>query len=506
MTDKAERALAKYVTVLETMMDRSLMFANNNYHRLTKRFYLSVQSLMLASGQFRVNRKRIYLHRWLNDNGLALIEVTERGQNLRRLGLKSATDSVVRLSKLVTVESTVDVKTFAKMTVNSLEALLSDKAIANQEYFDRIHPNFSSLSKQEVRDQYDLCEIDVNSLKQYIFWLVHKSDELNVVKRNRTLRQAEAILRIAQFTNGLLPQKKNHRFFGRNYYDGISVISVRKSLREAMLGDCYEYDMRSSAIAWKLGFAKMLLKREKSKEALSEAFGASQDYLNDKKLYIDDIREQTFGTVISSDNESKNDEIKEALTAISFGARMAKHGWIDAAGKDFSPALVKIIEDATERQRFIESDFMKLFWPEQKRLDKFIFEHFKRLDKSLALSAKLQTKSGRVSKSKVMAYLYQHAETLVMNIVRRELKRRKHVVIANVHDAIFVRSKIARKDKAEIERAMRKETNIKYWALKEKRLRAYAGISDQLRRETFALRNASPEQSLKLRRTRSQTR
>lgn len=487
-TDKAERALGKYVATLETMMDKSLLRANDNNYRFFKRFRLSLHALMRATGQVRINGRKTYLHRWLDDNALALVNVVEKG-------LKNVAFSVVKLTTRATATDQVQAAALAKMSVQALEAFLKDKTVADQAYFDRIFPELSSLSKREIRRQYDWCEIDLDSLKEYIFWLVHKSSELNVVERDRTLKQAETILRIAQFTNGRLPQRKMKRnFFGRNYYFGLSVQSVRKSLRQAMLGNCYEYDLRSSVISWKLGFADMLLKHEGSSELFAEAFGATQAYLDDKQIYINDVREQAFGADIAGDTELRNGMIKEALTAMSFGARMHKNGWIDASGNVMSPALVTIIGDQEARQRFIESDFVKLFWAEQKRLDQFIFRHFTRLDKSLAASAKLQTESGLVSKSKVLAYLYQHAETIVMDIVRRELRIRGDAVLANVHDGIYVRRRIARRSKAEIERKMRRATGIRFWAFKEERLRAYAGISAQLKREKLAF-HSSPQTS-----------
>ncbi len=487
-TDKAERALGKYVATLETMMDKSLLRANDNNYRFFKRFQLSLHELMRATGEVRIGGRRTYLHKWLDDNNLALVNVV-------KTGLKGDTFSVVNLTSIATATDAVQATALAKMSVQSLEAFLNDKTVADQAYFDRFFPKFRSLSKREVRKQYDWCEIDVGSLKEYVFRLVHKSDELNAVERDRTLKQAETILRIAQFTNGRLPQRKNNNFFGRNYYYGLSVQSARKSLREAMLGDCYEYDLRSSVISWKLGFAEMLLKHEGSREKLSDAFGATQAYLDDKQIYVNDVREQTFGADIAGDAELKNSLIKEALTAMSFGARMHTQGWIDASGNVMSPALVTIIKDARACKLFVASDFVKLFWAEQKRLDRFIFRHFTTVDKSLASSIRLQTESGLVSKSKVLAYLYQHAETFVMDIVRKELKIRKHAVVANVHDGIYVRRRIARKIKAEIERRMRGTTGIRYWAFKEERLRACVGVSAQLKREKLAFRS-SPQTSL----------
>ena len=85
----------------------------------------------------------------------------------------------------------------------------------------------------------------------------------------------------------------------------------------------------------------------------------------------------------------------------------------------------------------------------------------------------LKTSSGRASKSKVMAWLYQHAETIVMDVVRSELQKLNIEVIANVHDAIVVRQKLTNYQREEIEFKMREVTNIKYWRLGQTKYERY---------------------------------
>jgi hypothetical protein len=63
----------------------------------------------------------------------------------------------------------------------------------------------------------------------------------------------------------------------------------------------------------------------------------------------------------------------------------------------------------------------------------------------------LQTPSGRPSKSRVLAYLYQHAETEVMNIVAQAAAKHGRQPIARVHDAIFFRKRLSLDLKLEIE-------------------------------------------------------
>jgi len=297
------------------------------------------------------------------------------------------------------------------------------------------------------------------------------------------LRQALVILRIAKAGNNLLPMKKNPSHFGRNYYHGINIQSVHRTLRHAILGDCYEYDMRSSVISWKMGFAEHCYQSMKSQNPSDEIFGATLAYLEDKKAFREYVCDETFGGDSDITSDAQMGIIKQALTALSFGARIYQHGWIDQSGNKFNPAIVSIITNQDARRRFIACDVIQQFQIEQKILDEFIFKIFTESDASLLTDPELQTKSGRVSKSKVMAYLYQHAETIVMDMVRDELGQRGKEFIANVHDAIFVRTKVSRYDRDMIEHRIRDVTGIKYWYLDEEQISGFKGVSAEVLKE-----------------------
>ena len=85
-----------------------------------------------------------------------------------------------------------------------------------------------------------------------------------------------------------------------------------------------------------------------------------------------------------------------------------------------------------------------------------------------------------MSKSKVMSYLYQHAETAAMDAMRTELKHLGREVLASVHDAIFIRHKLNSYDKENIEVKMQQKTGISTWKLDVDEFKAYAGISAEV--------------------------
>jgi hypothetical protein len=73
-----------------------------------------------------------------------------------------------------------------------------------------------------------------------------------------------------------------------------------------------------------------------------------------------------------------------------------------------------------------------------------------------------------------------------MDIVRREVRAMHHTVLANVHDAIYIRERLLTTDKQFIELKMRRETGLQFWFLDEEKITGYTGISDEVRQDELA--------------------
>ena len=488
-TKKAEEALEKYKSVLERHIDKSLMNARDNKFRFFKHFLLSTHDLSLEVGQFRINGKKQYLHKWLEVNKLNLIDVVEKG-------LKGKDPSTVKLSSLVTMNDAMDLQTLKKKSINELDKLLNDKSLTDVDLFFRMFPDFATFNQQSIQANYDFCPINTKSLKQFIVWISLRANKLNAVEKQMMLRQANVILRLAKGGSDVLPMKKKLSPFGRTYYEGISVQSVHRTLREGMLGKCYEYDLRTSVISWKMGFAQFCYQQLKTQNTFQQEFSACLDYLKDKKKFREQVRSQTFGSNSHIDAELQIKLVKEGLTALSFGARIYAHGWINQSGEAFNPAIVKIFKDQEARDGFIKSSLVKKFREEQKKLDDFVFDAFTSNDPSLLANSILQTKSGRVSKSKVMSYLYQTAETKVMDIISDEIKLLGKKVLARVHDAIFIDSKLSNYDRQNIEFNVRGITQMSYWTLDEEKLKGFKGVSALVKKEEAEQQSLTAAQTL----------
>ena len=270
------------------------------------------------------------------------------------------------------------------------------------------------------------------------------------------------------------PQRKKPSPFGRMYYEGTSIQNVNKELRRAILGNCWEYDIRSSVISWKMGWAKKYMQEHAPGQDIRKVFQATTLYLEDKGDFMATVKHYTFGADSPVPKDLQTKLLKTAFTAISFGARVTSTGWKNDSGQWTNPAIVDILKNSDDRQRFLADDTVKAFIAEQTLLDDFIYEEVKRERADLLKLLFLQTASGRPSKSKILSYLYQHDETEIMNVVRAVAQKYGREPLASIHDAIVFRKKLGVDIKHEMELTMREYSGNPYWHLTAKELQRYA--------------------------------
>jgi hypothetical protein len=130
-----------------------------------------------------------------------------------------------------------------------------------------------------------------------------------------------------------------------------------------------------------------------------------------------------------------------------------------------------------ERERFLSNPSVKAYIEEQRVLDDFIYSQAKYYLPNLISDSCVHTASGRPSRSKVLSYLYQHAETDAMNLVCALAREYGHEPIARVHDAVFFRRRLGPDLKQEIELVLQEATGNKYWHLSAKQLKRYTPVS-----------------------------
>jgi len=475
----AKRALAKYISVVEAMLFEALQRGQTPEQRKLGLYSISLDQLANKGGQ--IGPKKIRTHAWLTANDWDIVQTVVKGTKF------SGQNSQVKLTALVKIQNSLQVplqSLSAATTDEEIDAYLSGDDVSNTALFDHLYPEYQlQWRENKLQDLFDWVPVDVASLKAYVYWLETESHLIHGPKKDLALRQALTILGVAAVTKGYYLQRKKLSPFGRTYYEGTSVQNVNKELRRAMLGNCWEYDIRSSVVAWKMGYARSFMAASGLGESLKGSFPATMLYLEDKKDFMATTQHFVFLKSSAVPKDLKPKLLKQAFTAISFGARQTAKGWLDAMGNWTNPALVEILQNSDDRARFLADDTVKLFIKEQNALDDYLYALFKRFRPDLLLEPYLQTDSGRPSKAKVLAYLYQHGETHVMNIVRQVAMANGRMPIANVHDAIFFKRALGVDLKSEIECQMREQTGNAFWYLTPKQIARYTPRSLNAERE-----------------------
>jgi hypothetical protein len=389
--------------------------------------------------------EKIRIHAWLKKNGYELVKMEELGSGIRRQ------NSRVKLTQLIHLTD-VDDRLYPK------------------EAFEKRHPNFSGLTQQQIDSDYDITEIDIASINSYIATIAPQG----MVSHNNNkdiFNVARNIAAVALYKNGFLYQKKKPSAFGRIYYEGLSVQNVNKELREVMLGDCWEYDIRSSVVSWKLGFAQAYIDAHMPNNAIDKIFPVCHQYSVDKSILISRIKLDVFKHSHKDEN-TKTGLIKEALTALNFGARLSGNSYTDKQGQNHKQAIAEILDDEVECQLFLKCRLVKEFLAEQKKLDSVIMDWVNSTQPELLCLINPKTNK-KLSKKSLMSYLYQHAETEMMDIFRSYANQNNLTVMANIHDAIILKKKLNGSLKKKIEQAMKTATNNHYWFLGEKKINRY---------------------------------
>ncbi len=466
----AAKALTKYIALLEQQVNTALLAGRNPEQHKLDIYSVSLHDMMNRGGQIGPNKIRV--HKWLKNNQLELIRTAKKGSNLTgRLSEVKLTPLVSATEQAASPVASADPDAQAATTLEDLEKQIIDE----HDLLNRVCPEIAQgISKEELHRIYDVLEVDVKSLNNYIYWLQHEADRMQSSKQEHALIQAKYILAVAQALDGQYLQRKKPSDFGRTYYEGVSIQNINRTLRSAVLGNCWEYDIRSSVVTWKMGFAKSLLKEIQCTQTADEYFVYTLWYINNKAELMMNLRGSVFKAVSNVPVDLQDDLLKQAFTAICFGARAGSTGWKDNLGKWNNPAIVEIIKNSEERKRFLAAHIVKKFIAEQNALDNFIFQKVAIYAPELLKNPAVKTLGGKPAKAKVLAYLYQHAETQVMDIVRATAIANQHEPLANVHDAVFFRRRLGADSKERIVWEMRDQTSNPYWDLKPSKIQRFS--------------------------------
>jgi len=321
--------------------------------------------------------------------------------------------------------------------------------------------------------QVDLTPINMNSLKAFIKGNEKYQHQTAKVKEYH--EEADGILMIAEMTNGILPQIISESDYGRRYYKGFNLQNVSKMVRNAALGDNYEYDLNTAVYAIKLNYAS---------DITDKKFTYTSEYIEGGGKYKDNIRKRLmthcFDIPELSDSKHSKDMIKtiienrlkiikQAITAIGFGASSSSPGFYDKKnnwkqnslsdifsytfkghdGKDKRVEFTKMVNGVKVKSLdlFLQDKWMSEFIKEQQEMTKLITDYM--------ISEKAVTKEthpflvdGRnaLNRSRTIAYFFQKTERVIMDLSAKFIEDNGGKVLLRVHDAVYVDKKINLKE------------------------------------------------------------
>ena len=472
----ADKALNDYLEILDRLIHESL---SNDFISPGFGQYLIPLKELYSKGTRLTDREgnRHRIHSWLKDN-CPIIQVMHMGNSIQQV---NSTISLINCTytDLLDMNHT---KEFNAETDDLLD-LRKYEAIFNREYPDAEEFEAGLITFEEWRSRYHVSPINKKTLEGCLHWLYTGATKLKDDQKNRMIRQCRTILAIGEYTGGKLYQRIKPSPFGRTYYSGISMQGVSKVVRKNVLGDTWQYDISSSAIAWKYSFAA-----EYCAVHGPRSFQYTDHYLTDKKDFIYDCIRNVFltrtytrnGVEKPYDKDWSLGKIKEMMTAISFGAKttnLVVTNKEDPAGEPMLHSLAKIITDRNLREAFLNHDLIAGFIKEQDLLVDFILEKNKAMLKNQTC---VKTPKGRRSKSKEISFLYQHAETAIMDRVREMARGYKYKILANVHDAIIINKRMNFDDLQSIIDTIKEEFHMPYWNLVGEEVKAFNIPIDQV--------------------------
>lgn len=461
--NSAKKALDKYINLLEGLFHSS-MFKRSTYAQSLKAYDVPLTPISQKGPTIKNKNNR--LHYWLQNNGYELVtNLRPEASNLTRV------HALLKPTKLLTVTNSDLLSDLRNLLPNELTLFLDT---LTQEWIDTVNiyqDEYLTASPSQRLALFHSTDVDIESLKNFMRLVLNKELGLNRTQEESTIYQAEFILRIAQVNNGKLHQKIDMKAFGRTYYEGLSVTNVSKLLRKAFLGDSWEYDSKSCSTAWKMSFAQEWYDLKKHRKlSLRDKFNAMTWYLEKKSDFFSFVINHTFlDSTLSQDK--KIEIVKEAMTALGFGARLGVGKWLGMNGEEKLTSLYEVFQkDMPTLTRFVNCSIVQKFNKEQQILNAYIIDKFSvdsqwRVDMDLERSRK-KMKSD-FSKAQKVVWLFQHAETLMMDIVRTELQKLGKTVLANIHDAIVVRERLTDEELSTIEKMVRERTSVDYFALGE---------------------------------------
>lgn len=269
-------------------------------------------------------------------------------------------------------------------------------------------------------DNIEYTPIDKQNLQRYIDNTVHTIDNNTKYDVNKLLNyvyQAKSILDISTAHDGVLPQNYSVKDTGRKYMSGVNLQNCKTTVRNAALGKCYKYDLRTSV------FAHML--EVICTSNIGKQFNTKASYINELVKNKNRVRKTIARDSITHTNTDltvKISLVKQALTALSFGAT--------------ENAIKDVIYHEGDREAFFKHELVTGIISEIQLYREIMKQSYPQAKKQYGDYLR---KNGRSSLNKWCSFAYQKTESIIINHIKANAIRGE--VLLQVHDALYTRQR-----------------------------------------------------------------
>ena len=281
-------------------------------------------------------------------------------------------------------------------------------------------------------DAYDWAPVDLDSIGAFIIESrvpSYQKSAMNIMAVAEQFKTSEH--------EGRLPMLRRPAESGRVYYGGINLQNCPSTVRHAALGTHHSYDLRSSVYAWQLWMLRMI--QDLGKYDTPAGTLCTRELLTDKYTVRNRLVETLVDTSGSVDH--KLNIIKQALTAIGFGARKSNAYYENDVLQ--TKGLAGVIYDKGSRDAFCSHPWVVEFIAEQDSIGKQICDAVLELVPAYRTDP-VVANNGKLSRKRLLAFLYQQAESKMIKHVMDHVKDAE--ILLWVHDGFCTRRAINLQD------------------------------------------------------------
>jgi hypothetical protein len=373
-------------------------------------YHIRRERIKRELGQYSLNNKRYFWLHWFEQQPWGLYSIVAQGNNINE-------------------ENTQVTLNWDFLTHLDLEAVPKEMIIEHYDQLNSNHPDMITGTPVDLKSLQVFIDRTREALRTGQRWSTKQNKMVHaypdwIEKAKSNLKQAVQILKLAD--TGELIQPMQNSAFGRMYLGGINLQNCSKTVRHAALGHCYSIDFSVCSNAWRLYTAQQI----------DHTFTAPHTLrlIKDKQQFRWDV-----ARLIADRHTAR---AKTVITSIGFGASINSKPW--PSGGDYEvPAIKEIIGDYEIEQLQTSTWFME-FIKEQDAMTEIICNNMLSQLKREEIVDCVKDRAGRIQRSKIMAYMYQHAEMDYLADVLDYITERfgRDEILLTVHDCVYLKHSV----------------------------------------------------------------